>query len=366
MPQQSPAPPPAPTPPGDTIHTTTPACAAPSGGISRSFAILWAVVAVAAVAMALVLFIGWLPAWGEWWGLDGARVLAVARTWLAGGDPYASGGFLYTPLAFLLAVPWTGLPDDVALGGWFVLRVVVVAGAALYATRGMSPAVRAIATAVALVCVPVLAEYIVGNVTILLAATMLPVIYGRRRLSGVPFAIVFAAAPKPLMLAFLAWVLVHRRPMVVPMLAGGLAAIAVSTVIAGPANLVSWFGTLTRFGGGSLDFPGNTGLTASAPGWFVVVASLTTVALVVFSLARADESTSLVVATVAGLILTPYSGSNLAVIVLPALSLYARSHPGHAALVAATIVALPFGLPLFAAFGLVVASLPDRSARAIA
>lgn len=360
MPQQRPAPPPAPTSPGDAARSTS------SAGAARSFAILWAVVAVAAVAMALVLFIGWLPAWGEWWGLDGARVLAVARTWLDGGDPYYSSGYLYTPLAFLLAVPWTGLPDDVALGGWFVLRVVVVAGATLYATRGMPSVVRAIATAVALVCVPVLAEYIVGNVTILLAAAMLPVIYGRHRLSGVPFAIAFAAAPKPLMVAFLGWVLVHRRPMVVPMLAGGLAATAIATVIAGPANLVAWLGTLTSFGGGSLDFMGNTGLTASAPGWFVVVASLATAALVIFSLARADESTSLVVATVAGLILTPYSGSNLAVIVLPALSLYARSHPGHAAIVAAAIVALPFGLPLFAAFGLVVASLPDRSARAMA
>jgi hypothetical protein len=344
----------------DAVRSAPPAAA----GTSRSFAILWAVVAVAAVAMALILFIGWLPAWGEWWGLDGARVLAVARTWLDGGDPYYSRGYLYTPLAFLLAVPWTGLPDDVALGGWFVLRVVVVAGAALYATRGMSSAVRAIATAVALVCVPVLAEYIVGNVTILLAAAMLPVIYGRHRLSGVPFAIAFVAAPKPLMVAFLGWVLIHRRPMVVPMLAGGLAATAIATVIAGPANLVAWLGTVTSFGGGSLDFMGNTGLTASAPGWFVVVASIATAAFVVFSLARADESTSLVVATVAGLILTPYSGSNLAVIVLPALSLYARHHPGHAAIVAAAIVALPFGLPLFAAFGLVVASLPDRSVRA--
>lgn len=360
MPQQSPAPPPAPASSGDADRST------PGAGAAGSFAILWVVVAIAAVAMAFVLFIGWLPGWGEWWGLDGARVLAVARTWLHGGDPYASRGYLYTPLAFLLAVPWTGLPDDVALGGWFVLRVVVVAGAALYATRGMSPAVRTTVTAVALVCVPVLAEYIVGNVTILLAAAMLPVIYGRHRLSGVPFAIAFAAAPKPLMVAFLGWVLVHRRPMVVPMLAGGLAVTAISTVVAGPANLVAWLETLTRFGGGSFDFAGNTGLTASAPGWFVVTASLATAALVVFSLARADESTSLVVATVAGLIVTPYSGSNLAVIVLPALSLYARHHPGHAALVAAAIVALPFGLPLFAAFGLVVASLPDRSARAIA
>jgi hypothetical protein len=332
----------------------------------RPLVVLWATVAASAVAVASALLIGSLPGFGEWWGIDGARTIAAAHLWLEGGDPYTIVGFLYPPLGFLLAVPWTLVRPDVALTGWLIVRVLVAGWASWYATRGWPTAVRVAATGVVLVCVPMVGEYLVGNVTILLAAAMVPVIYRPGRLSGVPLAVMFAAVPKPLLIPFFAWVLVRRRPMVVPMIVAALAATALATIVSGPERIGDYLRSLTGFASGRMDFFGNAGITSSMPGWLVAIVSVATVGLVVLLIRRADEETSAVAAAVAGLILTPYSGSNLAVIVLPPLSLYARSRPARAALVAACCVALPFNLPIFAGLALLIVAVPDRVVRRIA
>lgn len=331
----------------------------------RPVVVLWAIVAVAAVAVACLLLVSSLPGFGTWWGLDGARTLAAARLWLEGGDPYTIVGFLYPPLGFLLAVPWTVVRVDVALAVWLIVRVVVAGWASWYATRGWPTAVRVTATGVVLVCVPVVGEYLVGNVTILLAAAMVPVIYRPGRLSGVPLAVMFAAVPKPLLIPFFAWILVRRRPMVVPMIVAALAATALATLVSGPERIGDYLGSLTGFASGRMDFFGNAGITASMPGWLIAIVSAVTIGLVAYLLVRADEGTSAVAAAIAGLILSPYSGSNLAVIVLPPLSLYARTRPARAALVAACCVALPFDLPVFAGLALLVVAVPDRVVRPI-
>jgi hypothetical protein len=324
----------------------------------RAARMLWVVAAVLTVAMGALVLSVWSSGFGSWWGIDGARNLEVARIWLNGGDPYSVTGFLYAPLAFILTAPWTLVREDVALTGWFVLRLLVVIGSTWYATRGMPPAVRALATVVVSACVPVLSEFVLGNVTIPIAAAMLPILYRRDRLSGIPFAVVFAAAPKPLLIPFLLWVLVHRRKMVAPMVISGLAVTAIATAIAGPNRLYGFLRVMADGGRISLSFAGNDGLTAYAPGWLIITAGVVAAALASYALWRADEATAAVVVTLAGLFLTPYVGANLPIIVLPPLSLYARCHPLRGSIVAAACALIPFNLPLFAGFALVAGSLP--------
>src|SRR5574340_342618 len=154
----------------------------------------------------------------------------------------------------------------------------------------------------------------------------------------------FAAVPKPLLVPFVAWVVLRRRPMIGSMVVGALVATAIATAVTGPGRVIDYVRALSAFAGGRMDFMGNAGVTASLPGWLIVVVSAATIALLVLLLLNADDGTAAVGATIAGLILTPYSGFNLAVVVLPPLSLYARTRPVRAALVALCCVALPFGL----------------------
>ncbi|MFV0134186.1 glycosyltransferase 87 family protein [Streptomyces sp. HMX87] len=68
-------------------------------------------------------------------GMDNAIVVRAARTWLAGGDPYADPHFLYFPSAVLAAAPQTLLPAS-------ALRVLVPLAVTVLLALGWACALR--------------------------------------------------------------------------------------------------------------------------------------------------------------------------------------------------------------------------------
>lgn len=57
--------------------------------------------------------------------LDGRRVLEAAARWREGSDPCAIPGYLYPPVATLLAVPGSLLPPPVAIAGCLAASVAI-------------------------------------------------------------------------------------------------------------------------------------------------------------------------------------------------------------------------------------------------
>jgi hypothetical protein len=121
-------------------------------------------------------------------------VLEAARLWLAGGDPYSIVGFLYSPVALIVAIPFVSVGE----WGWVAVEVVALSWLVLDATRSRSLPVRALALLAGVLYLPVAADLLLGNVTITMTAAALLALRSDRRRSGIVFGLALAAVPKPL------------------------------------------------------------------------------------------------------------------------------------------------------------------------
>lgn len=156
----------------------------------------WRIIGLASILGGLAVFVSWHPS--TWVSLDLARVAAAGAEWHAGRDPYAVGGFLYAP--------------PMAVVGALLSPNVWVAWAAAELAMAVALAPRSVPALLVAVTWPgVLSDVALGNVTVVLVVAAMLAMRHDRLAAGVPLGVALAAAPKPMFLMLLLWLLVHRR-----------------------------------------------------------------------------------------------------------------------------------------------------------
>ncbi len=317
--------------------------------------VAWSVVVGLSTLFDLAVFVGWVGN-GVTAGEDGTRLLRAAQSLAAHAPLYSDPAFLYSPLAALLAWPASLLPTETALAAWLVAELALTGLLALRFTRGLPFSVRLVAVVGATTSLPVLYDVALGNTTVVLLATMALVVMLPDGVgAGLALGVMAAAIPKPLVVPFLAWMLVWRRRALAGTLLAGAAATAVAMLVAGAGAYQSWIAAAragTRF---AVPFAGNSGLTELAPAAALPI-MLVTAALFVWVLARRDQQTALVWALGCGLIVAPYVGLYGAAALLLAIpELYARAPRLTFGLAAIAPLAAPFALPLLGGAAMAVA-----------
>ena len=217
--------------------------------------------------------------------------------------PGSVGQFLYPPLTALLAVPLTLVP---AAGAALVMSLI---GAALLVagivreTRGR-PAIDRVLVAVAVLSlVPVVIELLLGQVTVLIAASLYPLMRSDGRWRGLALGIALATVPKPPLLLVLAWMLVHRRQALPVTIATAAVLTLVGLVATGTGAYAGWVDALRTAGGVSRQ--GNVSLWAGGASPIAIIAAVLVVALFLVCVRR--EVAGFVAALAAGLLLAPYT-----------------------------------------------------------
>ena len=250
-----------------------------------------------------------------------------ATAYRRGAEALAAGtydkDFLYSPLAALLATPLTWLPVAAAAALMTAIGVAALGIGVAAETRGMARIDRALVAIAAFGFLPVVNELLLGQITLLFAAALWPIV--RRpdsRRNGIAFGIAMALAPKPALLPVLLWMLLRRRQALLGVVVAGAATALVGLLVCGVDAHLNWLEVLTR--AGTVDRRGNVSLwTDGAAAWSVVAAALVAAATAV-CLWRSEDA-GLVAVLLAGLLLAPYtlvySATILLVVVRTALRL---------------------------------------------
>jgi hypothetical protein len=251
--------------------------------------------------------------------------------------------FLYSPLAALVARPLTWLPVTWAPVVMALIGAAVLVAGILLETHGSRPLDRMLVAVAAFTFAPVVNELLLGQVTLLVAATLYPVVRRRDGLApGIPFGIALALAPKPFLVPVLLWMLLRRPRALGGALATAMLLTAATVVVLGPEIHRQWLDTLAH--AGRITRQGNLSLwTAGFQGSALVLAAAVLVASL-WATVRSDAA-GFVSSLFAGLLLAPYtllySASVLLLAVRPGLAISPR---------ATRILALIANPSLFAAF----------------
>ncbi len=230
--------------------------------------------------------------------------------------------FLYSPLFGLLATPLTWVPLTVAALAMAGIGIAILLAGTALETRGLAAVDRILVTIAALGFIPVVYELVIGQVTMLIAASILPVRDRDGIALGIPLGIVLALIPKPFLVPLLVWMLVRRRSA----LAGALGTAAIVTfagiAVLGTDLYIAWGRALV--GTGQIDRPGNLALTALGARGFVWPLVTLASAVILWAIAR-DERRGFVAAILGALLVQPftltYAISVVLVAVRPAVSL---------------------------------------------
>jgi len=222
-------------------------------------------------------------------------------------------GFLYSPLMALAAWPLTLVSATGAILIMILIGgAIVLAGVALE-TRGRALIDRVLVGIAVFTFAPVVYELLLGQTTLLIAATLYPI--ARRQdgfRNGIPFGVALALAPKPLLLPVLFWMLIWRRRALTATVLTGLILTLIGIAVLGFEQYRSWFMVLTGAGRESVsgtfvlsgDAVGNRSLWPLSPVTFVVACAV--VVVTVWAIVR-DASRGFVASLFAGLLLAPYS-----------------------------------------------------------
>ncbi len=312
----------------------------------RPRTVAWSVVVGLSGLFDLTVFARWVNN-GVTAGEDGSRILVAAHRLALHAPLYADPGFLYSPLAAVLAWPASLLPTELALLAWLVAELAVAGLLALRLTRGRSFHVRLLAVVGVATSLPVLYDVALGNTTVMLVAAIALVLLLPDSLrAGAALGVLGAAVPKPLLLPFVLWMAIwRRRALTGTILAAGMATV-VGVAVAGAGSYAAWLVALrggTRY---AVPFAGNSGLTQMLPLLALPIMVLASV-LYLWVLARRDQLTALVWALALGLIVAPYVGLyGAAALLLAVPELHARAPRVTLLLAAAAPVVAPFALPL--------------------
>ena len=195
-------------------------------------------------------------------------------------------GFLYSPLMALAAWPLTWVSATAAgLIMSFIGGAILLAGVALE-TRGRALVDRVLIGIAVFTFAPVVYELLLGQTTLLIAATLYPI--ARRQdgfRNGIPFGVALALAPKPLLVPVLVWMLVWRRKALTATILTAAILTGIGVAALGFDQYRSWFMVLTGAGRESVsgtfvlsgDAVGNRSLWPLNPVTFVVACAVVVV-----------------------------------------------------------------------------------------
>jgi hypothetical protein len=244
-------------------------------------------------------------------GVDSSLYRQCAVVFAQGQTEFC--GFLYSPLMALAARPLAWVSPTAAI--WIMSLIggaILLAGVALE-TRGKALVDRVLVGIAVFTFAPVVYELLLGQTTLLIAATLYPI--ARRPdgfRNGVPFGVALALAPKPLLVPVLVWMLVWRRRASATTILTALILTGIGVAVLGLDQYRSWFMVLTGAGRESVsgtfvlstEAVGNLSLWPLNPATFVVGCAV--VVVTVWAIFR-DVSRGFVASLFAGLLLAPYS-----------------------------------------------------------
>jgi hypothetical protein len=240
------------------------------------------------------------------WATDVQRNLSAAGDLVAGRFG-VDRGYLYSPLAAMLTVPATWLPVGVGIGGWLVLRFGVLLEGVRRETAGWRSVDRVAAAVAAVTFIPTLYDLMLGNVTILMTASVAVVAWSRDRIAaGIALGAFLAMAPKPALAPVLVWMLIYRRRALVGTIGSAVVTTAAAMLVLGVGPYLAYIEILRR--PEYLDGPrqlGNMSLTALPPAIALVLGAIAVVVTLIAL--RRGETPGFIAVLAAGLLLAPYT-----------------------------------------------------------
>ncbi|HYN48456.1 MAG TPA: glycosyltransferase family 87 protein, partial [Candidatus Nanopelagicales bacterium] len=262
---------------------------------ASSVALLYAIVAASA----------WVTLAPSAWAVDARRNLAAADALVAGTFGSVEG-YLYSPLAALVTVPFTWLPEGAAIGAWLLLKVAVMAGGTLVILRGRPHAERIAAVVVAIGFLPILYDLELGNVTVPLVAAIAVMAWcDDSYVAGVPLGIALATVPKPQLIPILVWMLLFRRRALVGALVTAAGATGCAILVLGLDPYRLWVEALRAPAYLQGSQAGNSSLW-TLPQPAAAIAAIAAVGATLFALRR-GQWPGLTAALCLGVLVAPYT-----------------------------------------------------------
>ena len=258
-------------------------------------------------------------------------------------------GYLYPPPGALVMLPLTTLGAEAGLWAWFAVKVGIALWCVLDATRGRPALVRLLAIVFVTTLLGVMDDLWLGNVSILMAASIYLAVSRDSPWAAVPLGLVIAVLGKPFLVPFLVWMVVYRRAGAVVAIGTAAGLTAVAFVLMGPATYRAYLDALTAATGMDLSY--SQGLAGIAPGLLVPLSIAALVGFAALLWASRDESSLLLWSLLVGLVAAPYVTQYAVVPVLAGIPLFARSHPTRTLVLAALVVDVPV---VMAATGLIL------------
>ncbi|MDP1803642.1 MAG: glycosyltransferase family 87 protein [Acidimicrobiales bacterium] len=295
------------------------------------------------------------------WAVDAHRNLAAGSAALNGSFGTVSD-YLYSPLAAVLTIPALFVPPDVAVAGWFVVKVALLVLGTASATRGLATTDRVLVGIALVFFLPILYDLELGNVTVfVLAAVALVAWRADRFITGIPLGLLLATAPKPQLIPVLLWMILANRKAMAGALFTATSATLVAIVAIGTPAYTTWIATLRA--------PAyiNAGEVINLAIWpqpLIVVVVGSVAAVLAFGVAlRRGYWPGLIAAMCLGLLLAPYTLIYGAALLPAAAPAAARAAPRPLLLLAlAAPVALILVFPLWVGVVLGLAALLPAAA----
>jgi hypothetical protein len=252
------------------------------------------------------------------WLSDATRAVLAAQA-IQAGTFGVDHGYLYSPLAALLVVPITWVPAGLAGGAWLVARAAVLLAAIRHETRAMAPIDRVLVGLAVAAFLPTVYDLMLGNVSVLLAASIGLVAWSRDRFrAGLPLGLALATAPKPALLPILVWMALFRRKALAGSLGtAGLATLATLAVV-GLGPYLAWIDVLRHPEYLAGPQGGNLSLSALMPPLLAVPLAIAAIAAGLVALRRGETPGFLAVLAI-GLLVAPYTLAYGAVFLLLAV-----------------------------------------------
>ncbi|MFN8629633.1 MAG: glycosyltransferase family 87 protein [Chloroflexota bacterium] len=271
---------------------------------------------------------------------------ADAAAYRRGALAVAAGGydkdFLYTPLAALLATPLTWMPEFAAALLMTAIGIAALTIGVIVETRGLASIDRVLCFIAAIGFLPVVNELLLGQITLLFAAALWPIVrWPDRRRNGIAFGIAMALAPKPALLPVLLWMLLRRRQALIGVVIAGALTLGLGVLVMGVDAHQHWLAVLQR--AGSVNRLGNVSLWTFGLTGGAILLSMPLLVSYIVSLWGSEDS-GLIASLLAGLIFAPYTLVYSATILLLVVRNADRLMPWRTRLLA--LVANPLMIPL--------------------
>ena len=259
------------------------------------------------------------------WAVDVERNLRAADALRAGSFGTVEG-YLYTPLAAALTLPLTVVPVGVAVAGWLAARLALVLTGVRRETAGRAIGDRAAAALAAVTFVPTLHDLMLGNVSVVMTATLALVLWCRDRWwTGIALGLVLATFPKPQLVPILVWMLVFRRRSLVGALGTAAIATGVGVLWLGFERYLTFVDVVLHVPYLGTPMHGNLGLTGLTPDLVVPLGALI-IAATAIGFWR-GEAAGFICAVGTGILLAPYTMAYSAVPLLLAVRPLSRVAP---------------------------------------